>query len=175
MAALFGSFNLPNRYTKYNADGSRYNFTATNLRFNKVKGFFKEASLKAELDFKRLDNSYFIASWPVSSIRTGIEERDQQLTEAPHFFNGQEYPEVIFKSARIAKEGKKQLLITGELTIKGISKHIAFYAGMDRRKDGCDLFIDFNIDRFDYQIGESASFAIGRQIELQFDISLEPE
>lgn len=175
MAGLFSSFNLPSRYTRYRSDRSQYNFTATNLRFNKVKGFFKEASLRAELDFKHLDKSYFIASWPVSGIRTGIDERDLQLQEAPHFFNGKEYPEIIFKSANISKEGKKQLLITGELSIKGISRHVAFYAGIDRRKDGCDLFIDFNLDRFEYQIGESASFAIGRQIELQFDIALEPE
>ncbi len=160
------------RSTAVNKDASQYNFTAINMRFNKVKGFFKEAVVEVDFNIHELETSQISIRWPVAGIRTGIPERDQQLIEAPHFFNWEEYPDIVFKSREISKEGKNQLVFTGDLFIKEHRKSIALYAGYQYDKSGYQLFIDFSLDRFEFGIGESGSFAIGRQIELEFDIYL---
>lgn len=163
------------RARKVRRDASQYNFTAINMRFNKVKGFFKEAHVEVDFNIYELDDSFLNIRWPVSGIRSGIPERDQQLINAPHFFNGQEYPEIVFKSRSIVKETKDQLIVTGDLFIKEHRKTIALYVGYQVNKIGYQLFIDYSLDRFEFGIGENGSFSIGRQIELEFDLFLEFE
>lgn len=163
------------RAKKVRTDACQYNFTAVNMRFNKVKGFFKEAKIEADFNIHELEESFLHARWPVTGIRTGIPERDKQLIEAPHFFNGLEYEEIVFKSHSITKESKNQLVFTGDLFIKEHRKTIAMYVGYQIDKTGYQLFVDYSLDRFEFGIGESGSFAIGRQIELEFDIYLEFE
>lgn len=173
IAKAFGMMDKTKyRATSSVADASQYNFTAINMRFNKVKGFFKEAIVDVDLNIFELETSHLHLRWPVAGIRSGIQERDLQLTEAPHFFNGKEYPEIVFKSHEITREGKNQLIISGDLFIKEHRKTVALYAGYQYDENGYQLFIDYSLDRFEFGIGESGSFAIGRQIELEFDIYL---
>jgi polyisoprenoid-binding protein YceI len=153
-------------------DACQYNFTAINMRFNKVKGFFKYAEIEASFNIHELDSSFLNISWPIEGIRSGIAERDKQLIEAPHFFNGLEYPNISFKSTEIVRESKQQLVITGSLFIKEHRREVSLYMGYSQDKNGYQLFIDYNVDRFEFGIGESGSFAIGRQIELELDIHL---
>lgn len=150
----------------------KFNFTAVNMRFNKVKGFFAEAEKDIQFNIKDLENSYLRLKWPVKGIRTGIPERDKQLIEAPHFFYAEKYPEITFKSNKISLEGKKQLLVVGDLKIKETEKTIALYMGYSMNKEGYQLFVDYSLDRFEYGIGENGSFSIGRQIELEIDIAI---
>ncbi len=153
-------------------DGCKFNFTAVNMRFNKVQGFFAQADLDVFFNIKDLDNSYINITWPVNGIRTGISERDKQLIEAEHFFNAGEFPNITFKSGKISLEAKKQLLVLGNLEMKGVEKAIALYMGYSMDKYGYQLFVDYSLDRFEYGIGENGSFSIGRQIELEIDIAL---
>lgn len=171
--AFGGKDKADYRATKVRKDACQYNFTAINMRFNKVKGFFKEATIEADFNIHNLEESFLTVRWPVAGIRSGIPERDQQLIEAPHFFNGNEYPEIVFKSRSITKEGKGQLVFSGDLFIKEHRKAIALYAGYSITDSGYQLFVDYSLDRFEFGIGESGSFSIGRQIELELDIYLE--
>lgn len=158
--------------SKVYRDGCKFNFTAVNMRFNKVNGFFAEADLDVLFNIKDLDNSRINITWPVTGIRTGIAERDKQLIEAEQFFNASEFPNITFKSGKISLEGKKQLLVLGNLEIKGTEKPIALYMGYQMDKYGYQLFVDYSLDRFEFGIGENGSFSIGRQIELEIDIAL---
>lgn len=156
----------------YNAEKSCYNFSTTNLRFSEVKGFFKEAKVKGLFDPYNIENSYFEIAWPVNAIKTGILERDKQLVEASHFFFGEQFPEIIFKSSSIEAYKRKQIIINGTLSIKDTRQEISLFASYSTDKSGHIIFVDYELDRFDFKIGESGSFAIGRQIQLQLDIAL---
>jgi polyisoprenoid-binding protein YceI len=59
----------------------------------------------------------------VASIDTGEEQRDAHLT-APDFFDYERYPEITFHTTAIDTAPDGQLLLAGEITIKGISKPI---------------------------------------------------
>ncbi len=60
----------------------------------------------------------------MTSVDTGVEGRDKHLRNAD-FFEVEKYPEMIFKSTKIEKSGN-QWMITGNLTMKGITKQISF-------------------------------------------------
>ena len=156
----------------YNPEKSCYNFSTTNLHFSEVKGFFKEAELKGLFDPFNLEISFLEVVWPVAGIRTGIIERDKQLVEASHFLFGEEHPEITFRSNSIEPYKKDQICIHGTLSIKEIKKELIIYASYKTDKMGHVIFVDYELDRFDFQIGESGSFAMGRQIKLQLDIAL---
>lgn len=173
LAKAFGAVDKGKfRSLRVNSESSQYNFSAINMRFNKVQGFFKEAIVDVDFNIHDLENSHLNLRWPVAGIRTGIPERDEQLIKAPHFFDGDHYPEIKFESKAISQEGKNQLVFSGDLTIKEHRKSIALYAGLQCTKEGYQIFIDYSLDRFEFAIGESGSFAIGRQIDLEFDIYL---
>lgn len=55
-------------------DGCKFNFTAMNMRFNKVNGFFAQADFDVHFNIKDFDNSCINITWPVAGIRTGITE-----------------------------------------------------------------------------------------------------
>ena len=156
----------------YNAERSCYNFSTTNLHFSEVKGFFKEAVVKGTFDPFNLSDSFLEITWPVNTIKTGILERDKQLIEASHFLFGDEHPEIIFHSHSIKGYKKNKICISGYLSIKDIKKSLTLYASYKTDKLGHIIFVDYELDRFDFKIGESGSFAMGRQIKLQLDIAL---
>jgi polyisoprenoid-binding protein YceI len=59
----------------------------------------------------------------VASVDTGDEQRDAHLA-APDFFDAQAHPEISFHSAGGEGTADGKLRLTGEITIKGVSKPI---------------------------------------------------
>ena len=59
----------------------------------------------------------------VASVNTGNAERDQHLRTAD-FFDTDTHPEMTFRSTSVRMTGKAQLIASGPLTIKGISREI---------------------------------------------------
>ena len=158
--------------SNYNADISRYNFSTSNMGFSEVKGFFKLAKVRGLFDPYNIEDSFIEIAWPVNSIKTGILERDKQLVEASHFFFGEEFPDIKFISTTIERHRGKQIIINGNLSIKDIKQELSLLASYNSDKLGYIIFVDYELDRFNFKIGESGSFAIGRQIHLQMDIGL---
>lgn len=59
----------------------------------------------------------------VASIDTGEEQRDAHLA-APDFFDAEQYPEITFVTTAIESTEDGRIQLTGEITIKGITKPI---------------------------------------------------
>ena len=59
----------------------------------------------------------------VASIDTGDENRDGHLA-SPEFFDAQSHPEITFHSAATEPVEADQIRLTGEITIKGVTKPI---------------------------------------------------
>src|SRR5689334_22641583 len=64
--------------------------------------------------------SSFDVNVDVNTINTGIDMRDKDLKEAK-WFNVSKYPTINFKSTRVTSTS-----VTGNLTIKGVTKQISF-------------------------------------------------
>ena len=123
----------------------------------------------------------------VASVNTGNAERDQHLRTAD-FFDTDTHPEMTFRSTSVRMAGKGQLIASGPLTIKGISREIdlllsllgtkAIPAQMQPMLGGAKQVASFGagttIDRGDFEVGTgswAATLVVGSQVDV--DILLE--
>ena len=82
-------------------------------RFNKFEGSLTWDPAKPEASVLQL-------SIDPASVDTNSKDRDSHLRN-PDFFSVKEFPNVTFKSSKVAKKGDK-LEVTGELELHGVKK-----------------------------------------------------
>jgi polyisoprenoid-binding protein YceI len=90
---------------------------------SKVSGKFADFTATIVYDEADVTKSSVVAKIKTASIDTGIERRDNHLRTAD-FFDAEKYPEITFQSTRVEKKGK-QLVVYGNLTMRGITKEVA--------------------------------------------------
>lgn len=119
LLAAFTSAGLWNSDPAHSEAG----FSIGHLGISDVSGGFNEFT--ATLHSKKADfsDATIEASIKVASIDTRIEARDQHLRSAD-FFEAEKYPVITFKSIRLKSTGKDKYKVTGNLTVKGITKEV---------------------------------------------------
>ncbi|MBL8174424.1 MAG: polyisoprenoid-binding protein [Bryobacterales bacterium] len=119
-AALFGA---PQTYT-IDAAHATAQFSVRHLMVSNVKGTFSKFSGTAVWDGANLAAAKLEGSIDVASVNTNQAKRDDHLRSAD-FFDVGKYPAMTFRSTRFHKAGS-QLKMTGQLTIKGVTKEVTF-------------------------------------------------
>jgi polyisoprenoid-binding protein YceI len=106
----------------YNVDGSHSNvgFEVRHMGIATVRGQFKKFEGTVEASEGALTLSGTVE---VSSVDTGDENRDGHL-QAPDFFDAAQFPQISFRSTGAQAAGDGKLKLTGDITIKGITKSI---------------------------------------------------
>lgn len=111
--------------TKWTIDPSHseISFKAKHLMITNVKGVFKEFEgtvytsgndfLTSEIEFKMNP----------ASIDTGASDRDGHLKSAD-FFDIENFKEVTFKGTTVAKSDDENFILTGDLSIKGVTQKV---------------------------------------------------
>lgn len=154
---------------------SKVGFEIPHLVISTVEGRFKEYSGTIVIDPK-LDKSSVEAKLEVKSIDTSIDKRDEHLKSAD-FFDAEKNPQITFKSTKVA--GKPESLkITGDLTIKGVTKSVtldgkylgAVKDGYGNEKIAFDL--KGKIKRQDFGLTWSQAVEAGPVVGDQVTISL---
>lgn len=97
-------------------------FSAKHLMITTVKGRITEVAGTIELDETNPENSSVEVILNAASLDTRTEQRDQHLRSGD-FLDVEKYPEIKFRSTRI-KGDKESFKLTGDLTIRGITKPI---------------------------------------------------
>ncbi|HEX5657834.1 MAG TPA: YceI family protein, partial [Polyangiales bacterium] len=105
---------------------SHVGFSVAHLVVSEVEGTFKKWSGKALLDEADLTKSTVEFTAEVASIDTDEAKRDEHLKSA-EFFDAAKFPQLTFKSTKIAKAGKGYK-VTGDLTIHGVTKPVTLDA-----------------------------------------------
>lgn len=90
-----------------------------------VKGAFPKITGSLTLDESNFPSSHVEAVIDVSSISTGDVQRDAHLKSAD-FFDVEKFPAMSFKSAAIAQVSDGQLTVTGDLTIRDVTRKVQF-------------------------------------------------
>ena len=95
--------------------------------FSKIHGVFHDVS--GTIVFDEADTSAIKvnASVRVSSVDTGNKNRDSDL-KSPNFFDGDKDSTLSFKSTKVVTAGKNKFKITGDLTMRGVTKPVTFDA-----------------------------------------------
>lgn len=111
--------------TRWEVDKPHTNvmFTVTHLVVSEVTGYFK--SFEGSLTYSNADFSDAQGELKVDvgSIFTDNEKRDAHL-KSEDFFYAEKYPKLTFISKSFKKVGDNKYKITGDLTIRGVTKTV---------------------------------------------------
>jgi len=98
-------------------------FAVRHLGVSTVRGAFTKVSGSATYDPADPSKTSLEATIDANSVDTRVEMRDNDLRSA-RFFDVQKYPAITFHSKQTKVAGPGKLLITGDLTIHGVTKEV---------------------------------------------------
>ena len=156
-------------------------FSIRHLEIAWVEGRFKDFKGTIHFDESDVTKSSVEFSAKIESIDTGVEPRDKHLRTAD-FFDAAKYPEMSFKSTRVARRGKDGYVLHGDFTLKGVTKPVALpftVTGAIKDPWGNTRFgvsAQTKIDRRDYGITwgkalENGGLDVGNEVTI--DLQLE--
>jgi polyisoprenoid-binding protein YceI len=113
--------------TTWNLDASHSNvkFTVTHMIVSEMDGYFKAFDGKIVSNSPDFTNASIDFKVDVNSINTENEKRDQHL-KGDDFFNAEKFPFMTFKSASFTKVSGNKYKLTGDLTIRDVTKRVTF-------------------------------------------------
>ncbi len=123
-AALLGALATPALADTYTVD-KQHTEAAFQVRhlLTKVRGTFREVKGTINWDKQNPANSAVEFRLQTASVDTGVAQRDGHL-KSQDFFWAEKYPEIAFVSTKIVQKAKDQFDVTGNLTIRGVTKQI---------------------------------------------------
>jgi len=98
-------------------------FKVRHLMISNVKGSFEKIQGQLVLDDQDITKSKVDVIIDMASVNTNIKKRDDHL-RSPDFFDVAKFPAMTFVSTKVEQAGPGKLKVTGNLTIKGITKPV---------------------------------------------------
>jgi polyisoprenoid-binding protein YceI len=113
--------------TTWNVDPTHsvVEFKVKHMMISSLKGHFTAVTGTLSLDEADLTQSSVEAAIQIASIHTRDEGRDGHLKSA-EFFDVEQFPTMLLKSTHIAQKSEGELVLTGDLTIKGVTRNVQF-------------------------------------------------
>src|SRR5215472_14288142 len=102
-------------------------FRAKHMMVTWVRGHFKNVRGKLQFDPQNPAGASVEVDLDAPVIWTGEPARDDHLRSAD-FLDAQHYPKITFKSRTIRGAGENKFTVTGDLTIRGITKEVTLNA-----------------------------------------------
>jgi len=98
-------------------------FKVRHLMISSVRGEFEKVSGKIVYDESDVTKSTADITIDAASINTRVAKRDEHL-RSPDFLDVAKHPAITFRSKRVEKAGDGTLKMTGDLTIRGVTKEV---------------------------------------------------
>lgn len=160
---------------------TRIGFSAKHAMVANVRGAFNDVTGRLHVDFDDPDRSTAEIVLKVESIDTRNAQRDEHLRSAD-FFDAKKWPEIVFRSSRIEEVGDNALVVSGDLTIRDVTKPItipieftgvetdafgALRAGFEgtRRIDRREFGLEWNMAL------DSGGWLVSEKVTLEFELS----
>jgi polyisoprenoid-binding protein YceI len=178
--AAFTSFVEPKPFVRDEAH-SQINFSASS-RMIDAQGFWSKWDAKIGFDAAAIDQTTLEIVIDAKSVNTRVDMRDNHL-RSKDFFNVDTFPTITFKSKTVrATAGQPtgelnnvKLIITGDLTIRGITKTVPVPATLvfyDAARGVGRVKGTFTLLRKDYNVGfDPPMNPIENEVPVQFDIA----
>lgn len=107
-------------------------FSWDHFGFATPSGNFRDIQGVISFDDKNPKNSSVHVTIPLSSINTNVVALDEHLL-SDDFFESKKYPTITFKSTKVEKMSGNNFKITGNLTIKNITKPVVLNAVLNKK------------------------------------------
>jgi polyisoprenoid-binding protein YceI len=104
---------------------SAAHFSVRHMMISNVRGEFSKLSGNVLLDPVDPARSSVEVNLETSSINTREPQRDEHLRSAD-FFDVANHPAIKFKSKKVVAAGPDRYKLTGDLTIRGVTKEVTF-------------------------------------------------
>ncbi len=160
---------------------SSVQFDVTHLVVSTVTGEFTKFSGTVTTDGDSFENAQVEAVVEVNSINTENMTRDKHLKE-DDFFNAAKFPQIKFKSEVFKKIADKEYLVTGDLTIRDVTKKVsmrAVHSGTisTGNKQISGFKASFTVNRFDFNLKwddtlDSGSLVVGENVDIRMNLEL---
>src|SRR5689334_11468347 len=106
---------------------SEINFKVKHLMISTVTGSIDVFDVTVDSNDVNFENAQISFEADMSTLNTRNEQRDNHLRSAD-FFDAGKYPTMSFKSTSVKLDAGNKYKVTGDLTIRGITKSIEFTA-----------------------------------------------
>ncbi len=172
--------------TKWNIDATHTNvgFAVRHMMVSNVRGFFTGLNGTVEGDPDKLTEAKIHFTIDASTIDTNNEDRDNHL-RSDDFFDVEKYPNITFDSTEIVETGANEYNVTGDLTIKDVSKKITFkvtHTGSGKNPWGVEVVgfeAEGKISRKEYgltwnQTLETGGVLVGDDIKITIELQVNP-
>ncbi len=104
---------------------NHFGFSTPSANFSDIQGVIK-------VDNAKPANSSVNVTIPLSSVNTNVPALDKEFQEEA-WFNAAKYPNITFKSTKVETKDKKHFKITGDLTVKGVTKPVVLNAVLNKQ------------------------------------------
>lgn len=104
---------------------NHFGFSTPSANFTNIQGVIK-------VDNEKPANSSVEVTIPLSSVNTNVAALDKEFQEEA-WFNAAKYPNITFKSTKVETKDKKHFKITGNLTVKGVTKPVVLNAILNKQ------------------------------------------
>jgi polyisoprenoid-binding protein YceI len=159
---------------------SEIGFKVKHMMFTNVSGKFNSVEATIENEDDNFETSIINFSAEVHSVDTNNQDRDNHLKSAD-FFDVENFPKLSFVSTGIRKVNDDEYKITGDLTIKDVTKNVTLateYSGTMKDPWGntkIGLSINGNINRKDFgltwnSVLETGGVLVGEDVKLVAEI-----
>lgn len=161
---------------------SAVGFAVRHMMISTVRGRFGRFEGHAEFDPSRPADSRVEVTIEAASIDTGSGQRDDHLRSAD-FFDAATYPHIIFRSTGVEPLGEDRARISGELTIRGVTRpvvleatHVATITGMQGEQRAA-FEASTRIDREQWGLVwnvalEKGGWLVSKEIEIRLEVTL---
>jgi polyisoprenoid-binding protein YceI len=161
---------------------SSITFSIRHLVISKVHGRFTKWSGGFALDAEGTAPGTITAAIEVASIDTNEAQRDAHL-RSPDFFDAEKFPTMSFASTSIRRIDDSALEITGQLTIRDVSREVTLAADFGGRvtdpwgNQRLGYSAKTTINRKEFGLGwnqvlEAGGVVVGEKVEIAIEVEL---
>ena len=149
----------------YNIDNSHTypHFTYSHLGYSTQTHKFDKTSGKVVMDFDAKTGSVDVTI-DATSVNTGFPLFNEHI-QAADYFDTARYPTITFKSSNMAFKGNKPVSLTGDLTIKGVTRpvtlEVTHFKCMPHpmlKAPACGANATAKVKRSDFNMGKNVPF-----------------
>ncbi|WP_291130860.1 YceI family protein [Flavobacterium sp. UBA7682] len=159
---------------------SEIGFKVKHMMFTNVSGKFNLFDADIENEEENFETAAINFSAEVNSINTGNDDRDNHLRSAD-FFDVENFGKLTFKSTNVKKVNEGEYKISGDLTIKDVTKSITLdteYSGLMKDPWGntkIGLSLNGKINRREFGLTwnaalETGGVLVGEDIKLNAEV-----
>lgn len=164
---------------------SEIQFKAKHLMITTVTGKFTEYDATIETEGHDFSKAKITFKADVNSITTGNDQRDEHL-KSDDFFSAENFPYLTFVSKKMEKVSGDEYKMTGDFTIRDVTKEISFnveFAGVKKDPYGntkAGFEISGKVNRKDFGLkfhvmNEAGDLLVSDEIKILCEVQLQKE